>query len=199
MSNRCYLVGTNAPTIYPSFVNKPFEPEKDTYLASAGCIPLAWLLMFRPSDLVTATFEPEGEKIEVTAPIVRKAQAVDNLAAARSWVDPLFAANGGLGYHLDLFVEHLAGSDHQHITMEIEEIQALHRDGEVLDHLRACLAALEARDPSVKDELLWLSTVLAERRFVTLADAEEGRAEQEDRWNFFRLLGEGWGREAAWD
>lgn len=199
MSNRCYLVGTDAPTIYPSFVNKPFEPEKDTYLASAGCVPLAWLLLFRPGDLVTAAFEPEGEKIEVTAPIVRKEKAIANLSEARAWVDPLFVANGGLGYHLDLFVEHLAGSDHQHLTMEIEEIEALHDDGEVLGHLRACLTALEARDPRVKEELVWLSTVLVERRFVTLEDAQEGRAEKEDQWNFFRLLGEGWEREAAWD
>jgi hypothetical protein len=200
MSNRCYLVGTDERAIYPSFVfAKTFRPENDTYLASAGCIPLAWLLLFSQDDLVTKTLTPEGGAVTVTAPIAEREPALARLAARGPWVSGLFEANGGLAHHFELFTDHVRGGDHHFLTIELEEISGLHPEGEVEARLRRCLAALDARDVAVKDELVWLSTVMIERRFVTLEDAHAGRAERQDQWNYFRIMGEGWSRPAQWD
>jgi len=201
MSNRCYLVGSRERLIYPSFVYaQTFKPKEDTYLASSGCIPLAWLLLFRTQDFLTRTFEPpQGVAVTVTAPAVSRGEALERFAARRAWVSELFAANGGLDFHLGVFLEHLEKGDHDFLTMEIEEIEGLHAEGEVQRRLTACLDALDARNPAAKGELVELSTVMADRHFFSPAEAEAGGATKEDMWNFYRILGESWGRRADWD
>ena len=58
-------------------------------------------------------------------------------------------------------------------------------------------ALLDRRAPEVRERLASLSTVLLDQRFVTLEDAP--RAARPEQWNFFRLLGEGWGKPTPWD
>ncbi len=197
MSNRCYLAGATERTIYPSFVHaETFDPKVDTYLASAGCVPLAWLLLFRSIDLDTQTFTlADGDTLTVTAPVAARSAAIEILAARSGWVSELFAANGGLSHHLGLFRQELEAGTHGYLTIEMEEIEVLHKSGEVQRQLRACLDALDGRSSSATESLVWLSTVLAERPFHTLDQASA----KEDVWNFCRILGEGWLRRAVWE
>jgi hypothetical protein len=191
------LAGATERTIYPSFVHATtYDPKVDTYLASAGCIPLAWLLLFRRGDLETRTFTlADRTTVTVTAPVTARGAAIENLASRSVWVSELFAANGGLSHHLGLFREQLDAGTHGYFTVEMQEIEVLHEEGEVQRQLDACLDALDRRSASAKEGLVWLSTLLARPRFLTLDDASE----HEDLCNFYRILGEGWLRRAMWD
>ncbi len=84
------------------------------------------------------------------------------------------------------------------MSIELEEIAALAREPGAFDEeLRACLSLLDRRAPEVRERLAALSTVLLDQRFVTLEDAP--KATRQEQWNFFRLLGEGWGKPTPWD
>jgi hypothetical protein len=195
MANRGYLAGTNERIIYPSF-GDGYDAEVDTYLTTAGCIPLAWLLLFRTVDLETSEFTLEdGSTLTATAPVTSRTAAIHTLTSRTAWVSELFKANGGLSHHLGLFRQHLDSGPHDFLTIEMDEIEWLHEEDEVQRQLGACLDALDRRLPSVKESLVWLSTILVDRQFRTPDDASA----DEDRWNYYRILGGGFLRPAPWD
>ncbi|MBL8622886.1 MAG: hypothetical protein JNK64_16335 [Myxococcales bacterium] len=198
MSNRAYLTVTPWARIYPSFGDLAYQADAHTALASAGCVPLTWLALFSSADLTSQTF-PRKPPVTVEAPLAPTADAVARLRARRAWLQALFTDRGPIGYHIDLLLAHLATYDGAWISIELEEIAALHRDAAAWhQQLRAALTALDREDADAARPLLAeISTVMLDRRFVTLADAPA--ATREEQWNFFRLLGEGWARAAAWD
>ena len=56
MSNTAYLMATAPGVISPS-VRDGFTEETQILARSAGTVPLLWLAMFRPADLVNDTIE----------------------------------------------------------------------------------------------------------------------------------------------
>lgn len=198
VSNRAYLTVTPWERIYPSFGDLAFEPAAHTALASAGCVPLTWLALFAAGDLTTHTFD-RTPPLTVEAPLARAAVARERLRARRGALEAWFVDRGPIGYHVDLLLAHLAGYDGAWISIELDEIAGLARDRAAwFAQLRAALAALDRADGAAARPLLAeVSTVMLDQRFVMLADAPT--ATREERWNFFRLLGEGWARAAAWD
>jgi len=58
-------------------------------------------------------------------------------------------------------------------------------------YFRDILSRIEAEDDSVVAELLKLSTVDPAHRFITLEDALRGTFTEEEKRNFFFLLGDG--------
>jgi hypothetical protein len=201
MSNRCYLTITPYERIYPSAGDLAFELEQHTALASAGCVPLLWLAAFSASDLCTQTVPPargRSEALTLEAPLAKRSDALARLEERRSWLVGLYADRGDLTHHLDLLLEHLRTYDGMWISIELEEIAVLHRDPAAwYAELRRCLELLDRRDDSVRAPLAALSTVMLDERIVALGAAS--KATRKEQWNFFRVLGEGWGRPSPWD
>lgn len=201
MSNRAYLTVTPWERIYPSAGDLAFSPQAHTALASAGCVPLLWIAAFSEADLREHTFDPKPPQrpsaLTLRAPLAPTSAALERLLARKEWLASLYADRGALGYHVDLWLSHLRTYEGAWISIELEEIAALARPGAFDEELRACLSLLDRRAPEVRERLAALSTVLLDQRFVTLSDAP--KATRQEQWNFFRLLGEGWGKPTPWD
>ncbi|MGE0550261.1 MAG: hypothetical protein AB7O24_18990 [Kofleriaceae bacterium] len=198
MANRCFLVGAIDQTIY-----RRNEQDDHVYLAGAYSIPLAWLLLFRKSDLVTRTLEEGESSIEhsgdgpmtATAPLAPRGEALALLARRSAWISELFAVNQGLVHHLGLFQQYLAAGSHPYLTMELEEIEILHEEGDLQARLCRCLEALDARSESAKDDLVWLSAVMLQHGFPPITET----ATDDELANVSRLVGHGWVRPTPWD
>ncbi|MBE7452660.1 MAG: hypothetical protein HS111_28420 [Kofleriaceae bacterium] len=196
MSNRAYLTVTPWQRIYPSFGDLAFEPAQHTALSSAGCVPLTWLALFSAGDLASHAFP--GHPDPFSAPLAPTAAATARLRERRDWLAELYADRGPLAGHIDLLLAHLAPMDGAWISIELEEIAALQPEPAAWQRtLGEVLAALDRRDPEVRGPLAELATVMLDERFVALEEAST--ATRREQWNFFRLLGEGWARPAAWD
>lgn len=135
--------------------------------------------------------------LDLAAPCVPCADAWARLQARRAFANRLFTDNGGLDWHLDAFAAYLNGLPPQaYLSLDILELQYLEHDFERLPRqLAEVVTQLAAQDAAVKDGLLALSTVMTERRFLPWPEAD--RAEAEDRWNMYRLLGDA-PRPAPW-
>jgi hypothetical protein len=167
-------------------------------LASAGCIPLLWLPLFSETDLVAATFHDRKGSIEALAPLAEREAAISCLKSRGAMLNRWFAGSGGLTHHLELFLRYLEQQPGKYATLQVDEIQCLYPEGQFNELLQGCLRSLDAADPEAREYLVELSTVMPERRFITLADANAGACEPEDRWNFFRILGEGYLQAPPW-
>jgi hypothetical protein len=61
MSNESYLVVCDTPDIYPSREMSPEQTADRVVACDVQNVPLLWLAMFRPADLVSRTLEPERD------------------------------------------------------------------------------------------------------------------------------------------
>lgn len=201
MSNRCYLTITPYERIYPSAGDLSFSSEEHTALASAGCVPLLWLAAFSASDMRTQTIPPAGgraEALTMEALLTQTSAALARLEERREWLVALYRDRGDLSHHLGLLLEHLRTYDGAWMSIELDEIAVLHRDPAAwYEELRACFDLLDRRDDAARARLAAFSTVMLDERIVALDDAP--KATRKEQWNFFRVLGEGWGRPTPWD
>jgi hypothetical protein len=199
MANWAYLTVTDEPRIYPGFQNPLFDDAKSWILASAGCVPLLWLALFAESDLVQHEFSDRRGAILAFAPVAPRLMAVARLRVRAGFLNALFAANGGVAHHLDLFSDYVAKQDGRYITIQVDEIECLYEAGVFNQLLRAALRGLDASDPGAGNTLVQLSTIILERRFVTLAEANAGAYDPQDMSNYFRITGEGYVQTPPWE
>lgn len=198
MSNRAYLAVSDIERIYPGFQNETFDQRESWVLASAGCVPLLWLPLFTEGDLAAATFQDRHGPIEALAPLAELKAALARLRLRAPTLNRWFAASGGVAHHAELLLDYLGQQTGKYVTLQVDEIECLYAEGQFNELLRGCLRLLDAADSEAKDYLIELSTVMPERRFITLAEANEGTYDQEDQWNFFRILGEGYLKAPPW-
>jgi len=201
MSNNTFLCGSDYKIIYPAFSQKIkyseiYNSDEQTYLESAGCIPLLWILLFKSEDFVTETFITEEGNVTVSAPVVEREIAISRIRKDEEFVKSLFNDNGNLSYYIDLFVNHLESNPKfKYISLELQEIEWLYEEGYILELLKTTLNQLNNHDIKGKEGLIELTTVLIDREFRKLTD--EGN-EIQDFWNFFRIMGDGFIRETEW-
>lgn len=198
MANRCYLSCSDHDGIYPSFSLPDFNTEVQWVVHGAGCLPLIWLPMFTDGDLVSKEFSAEGQTFTETAPVVSRMLGVERLLSLRGFLNKLFRENGGLDHHIDVFAEFIKSMDGEYVTIELQEISWLYQAGEFQPLLRRCLTNMAAQSTEAKDALITLSTVIDGRRFLTLEETEDGNYEDEDMWNYFRIMGEPYIRNVPW-
>lgn len=198
MSNRSYLTTTNTGKIYPGFQNPAFNSEQDWILISGGCIPLLWLALFSDSDLTTREFVLQGKPYSATAPITERLLAINRLNERGVFLNQLFGASGSLEHHLSLFGDYLASCSGKFLTLECEEIACEYSAGQFDMWLRQCLLGLRLLDPGVRENLIRLSTVMSDRRFLTLAELTSRKAPKEDWWNYYRIMGDAYLRPVPW-
>ncbi|RGC69107.1 hypothetical protein C5N14_10100 [Micromonospora sp. MW-13] len=204
MANRCYLFVTDHEGICPDWADVPDIARQ--VLAEDVCgVPLLWLAMFRPGDLVTATFPADfddEEDVTVTAPLAPKQRALDQLDAALPVLARVFADEGPLDGHAALLRAGVAAMPGAFVTVNPYEIAVLDDERAWYDNLRAGLAGLDRPGGPQADR----------RCLADLAQLRPGRpfpparllldqldATDDDWWNHTRLLGSGFGRPAPWE
>jgi hypothetical protein len=188
MANRCFLTLSPEQVPYPSY-RRGFEEESQTLLTSAGCIPLMWIGLFEDGDLRSAELEnDDGEMELVTAPVASVDIGLHRLPGVTAFLNGVFGENGSLSYHAELLARYLQSFCGNFVTLEAEEISWLFDSRSTFDSLlREAIGGIRRRDSACVTALLELSTVIPTARFV---EYEEKSATDEERWNFFRVMGE---------
>jgi hypothetical protein len=153
---------------------------------------------FAVSDLQRRTFELRGQEVKAVAPLAERTVALERLESRRTLLNGWFAKNGGLDSYFDAFAQHLRALPGRHLSIELEEIEALHAQFDMPDILTQALARLDAGEETCLDLLIPLSTVLEDRKFLPL-DRVAASDAREDRWNVYRLIGGGWLLPTPWD
>lgn len=198
MSNRAYLTCCDHERIYPAFGDLSFEPRRDVVLACDGCVPLLWLALFAASDLRTHTFTLRGQDVSAVAPLAERTPAIARLRAREAFFNAQFAPNGGVGALLAPLVQHLEAQPGKFLSIELEEIEALHGAFDIPAVLTKALQLLDADDPKCLDLLVPLSTVIESRTFLAPEQAAASGV-REDLFNVYRLIGGGWVAPTPWD
>lgn len=206
MANRTYLFVGDHDGINPGW--RPGIPglEQQVLAEDVFCVPLLWLAMFRPADLVTTTFpldDPDDDDegpIEATAPLAPKERALAQLDAALPALHEIFDGAGRLDDHAALLRQGVQSMPGRFVTIELYEIAVLIDEETYYRDLRDALGGLDR--PGTKDRA----------RLTDLAQLREGRpfpparlvldgldAPVDDGWNHSRLLGVSFLRPVPWE
>ncbi|GAB3990393.1 hypothetical protein GCM10029978_118160 [Actinoallomurus acanthiterrae] len=207
MANRSYLLVGDYDGINPGWQGDIPGLQDQVLAEDVYCVPLLWLAMFRPADLVTATFSPEDEDdedgpIEATAPLAPKERALAQLDAALPALHRIFDGAGRLDDYAALLKEGVASMPGRSVTIELYEIAVLIDDERFYRDLRTALGSLDQPGDLAADRA----------RLTDLAQLREGRpfpparmlldgldAPADDEWNHTRLLGVGFLRPVPWE
>ncbi|GAA4637584.1 hypothetical protein GCM10023196_091960 [Actinoallomurus vinaceus] len=205
MANRSFLLVGDYDGINPGWRGDIPGLEHQVLAEDVYCVPLLWLAMFRPADLVTETFPPEDEEdgpIEATAPLAPKERALAQLDAALPALNRIFDGAGRLDDHAALLREGVASMPGRSVTIELYEIAVLIDDEQFYQNLRAGLGSLDQPGDLAADR----------SRLTDLAQLREGRpfpparlvldgldAPDDDDWNHTRLLGTCFLRPVPWE
>ncbi|MFB7476216.1 hypothetical protein [Kitasatospora sp. NPDC056184] len=224
MANSSYLCATDVASLYPSSQVPGFDPRGGVVAHDVSGVPLLWLALFRPADLVTGVFtideddldDDEDGEVEATAPLAAKDRALAQLDAALPVLNALFAAEGPLDGHAALLRQAVEKAPGAFVTIELEEIEGVwEEEGAFQPTLRAALACLDgpgggdvpdggtdpAADPAAdRARLVALSRLRPGRPFpparLLLDDLEAG---EDDYWNLVRLLGTTFDADVPWE
>ena len=196
MANRSYLFASDEHAAVPK--------DLEILANGAWCVPLLWLPMFVPEDLVRAK-EPtaDGGFIEMLTPIATVAKAIEQIHDAVPYLNALFRPEGALDKHVALIEDLLDGVGHEYVGIELSEIAGTidvksfnAKLVEVLTHL----ASGEPR-PEARALLAELSGVRLERRFLDPAvfKTPKNKATDDEAWNHGMLLGGSYARAVPWE
>ncbi|MFF2656183.1 hypothetical protein ACFVUH_02335 [Kitasatospora sp. NPDC058032] len=215
MANYAYLCTTEVASLYPSSQLKGFDPQGGVIAHDVSGVPLLWLAMFRPADLVTGVFtideddldDDEEAEVEATAPLVAKERALAQLDAALPVLNALFAAEGPLDTHAALLRQAVEQAPGAFVTIELDEIEGIwEEEGTFQPTLRAALAGLDggldgsARTAADRARLIELSRLRPGRPFPSARLIVDGlEAGDDDYWNLVRLLGTSFAAEVPWE
>lgn len=201
MANRCFLSCSDVPGIYPSLADSDFDAERSWVAHGAGCLPLLWLPLFEPASFVRKTFETEEGPCTVLAPVCDRGEALRRLSSRRAFLNSMFAANGGLDDHIDLYLQLIEASDGSWLTAEWDEVSRLHPASAFDEMVVQCVNQLDREDAGAREGLLHLSTVDGARPFVapSLVQVAGATLPDVDVWNLFRILGESYIRRVPWE
>jgi hypothetical protein len=201
--------------IYPSVADPSYDPDTDTIATDVEAVPLLWLALFRPGDLLAQTIhleadEDEGEDaedIDVEAPVASRNDALRALEGAVPVLNALFEPEGSLDAYAKYLARAVADAPGEFVTIEMSEISSLYSsDEEFFSLLREALAVMAgARPPGARDLLVRLANLRPGRRFPPADMLLTGQsAEDDDFWNHCRILGAGEreggiGRPVPWE
>jgi len=198
MSWWCHLFSTDFDGIYPGQQYEDFKDTEHIVLLSGECIPLLWLFMFEEQDIRTASLTCRDQSVaEFLAPVVSRHVALDRLSDKARFMDELFQSEGGLAHHRQLFSDYLSKCSGKHCTIDLEELEVFYGQRQIRALLFEALAFLQEKSPLAKTPLKELATIIPNRRFMTLEDAAHG-CEDEDWWNYFRIMGGSYCHEVPW-
>jgi len=208
MSNLAYLCSSDFDRIYPSFGNPDYDVRDHTVACCVDGVPLLWIALFRPSDLREADFEVKGpdartETLHAWAPFALKEKAIDQLKEAIPVLHCVFQGWGTLDEHAELLEEALRDAEGSFVTVQLDEAEALHEEGEFrrrFEHVLRHLAAPSESDAEARGDFIELACLEREGGFPP-ADAflEDTELREEEDWNLAHLLGTGHFRPVPWE
>lgn len=164
-------------------------------------VPLLWIALFSERNLHADTedafraseMSTSCSLISCTAGI---GEAVALMHARLSFLSALYAVEGDLTHHIDLFGRYLASLGDGVVGLDITELAANGGNPSALE-LRRLLSRLDLGDPGVREQLDAWSTLQPGVRLITL---EQGRGcSAEEMHNYFRVMGSGYSGDAPWD
>src|SRR5262249_29046416 len=152
---------------YPSYGDRPYVARKQTIASETYCVPLLWLALFRPADLVQRTFTEDGRALVAEAPLCARKRAIGQLNAAVPYLEELFFDCGPLDEFGARFRKALEPLRYRSLTIELEEIACMAHSGqEFYDPLRAALAGIGSDySPGAGERFVSLAQFFKLRRF----------------------------------
>ncbi|MDN3355779.1 hypothetical protein [Actinomadura sp. DC4] len=205
MANRSYLFVGDHEGINPGWRAGVPDLGQQVLAEDVYCVPLLWLAMFRPADLVTTTFPPEDPDddegpIEATAPLAPKGRALAQLDAALPSLHEIFDGAGRLDDHAALLRQGVEEMPGRFVTIELYEIAVLIDERTFYRDLRAALGGLDRPGPPGRARLADLAQLREGRPFPPARLVLDGLdASDDDCWNHSRLLGVSFLRPVPWE
>ncbi len=214
MANWAYLNRCDSDQIYPMFEDNRYDRAKHTLIAAAGGLPLMWWFLLAPEDLKTKVFTVEvperaltldeqldekkvrmkKEEFEETAPLALATTALARLHDRKEMMNEWYRANGGLDHHFNFFTTHLSAHEGKYLSIDWEEVKAIHR-GFMVD-AKKILQLIVAKDAAAKPMLARLSTIMEDRKFLPRQKLKDYN---EDWWNYARIMGESYILKTPWN
>lgn len=209
MSNMTYLCGTNDEKIYPS-MRSSFKEEQQVISAAKYSLPIMWVLLFEDSDVVEATVTKDDDNLDLFAPLASKEKALGLFDKNAARISKLFDASRFEGYR-SLFRKEIERMPFQFVTIELDELDGMERDGELRTRLTSLYSELECasqrssvakwlgRPPKLLQQLCHLSGYTSKRGLpeaeCLIKENHSGR-ELENHWS---MLGFNWQKATTWD
>ena len=207
MANYAYLCATDLASTYPSFVDEDYDSDVQTVACDVYCIPLVWLALFRPQDLLQKVFSVDGVDVPTEAPLVERTVALRQLRAALPYMNEVFSSEGPLDAYFDLFEQAVLEVDAKYLTVQLDEIACLYpseqafydKFGQALSHIDQQMVA------GAKPLFAEIANIRLGRPFPAARLILDGMAgEADDFWNHCRILGAGAdnagiGRATPWE
>ncbi len=165
MANYSYLCCCDRDETYPSLHEPGYDPARRTVACDVGGIPLLWLAMFRPCDLKAAPVGTnDGESGASRAPLAKKPVALSRLKS-RPVLDRLFVQYGPLERHAELLSRAVEETPGRYVTIELDEIAALHDQESYQARLLRALTIL-SKGPAAADRMRPAPLAIRSRRLV---------------------------------
>jgi hypothetical protein len=204
MPNKAWLTTAATRTTFPRLQELGYTPELHTIAGAAWGIPLLWLPLFRPCDLLVEEVTVEGgATYRDPAPVVETAVALTRLAGSVARLNAVFREQGPLDRHAALLREAIASTSRPFVTLEPEEIAWMGDPRDFYGRLERAFACFDERDtPQGRKDLLYVTPTVSEENLPFPApdgffDRADYEIEEAEMIHF--LLGEAWVRPLPWD
>lgn len=190
MSSYSHLCCGLRREIYPSLQEGDYTPEEQTVADAVSRVPLLWLCLFRPDDLVEqdVKFSFAGGKTAtetVRAPVVERKLIKQRLKEAVPRVESQFPRCGSLRGHAAKLREaiDLVHEAYRFVTIEYQEVADVAGSARWDATIRSVLEYLGGENiPDARERLLDAADLDDIRRFVPLRRLLEDDDVDEDDW-----------------
>ena len=187
------------PQPYPSVREPSYDPGTRTVAASVGCVPLLWLAGFESSDVVRDHLKASsGELLPIVAAVVGTSHYLERLQrGANRLARALGAAESALLQHAEMLGQAVrtASFADSFISMELDEICALHREGHT-GFERDLADAISGSPQAIERICEWKGHKLPP---ADLLLADDDGVRKGDVISLDRLLGHAHGRNVPWE
>ncbi len=204
MGNKAWLTTAATRQTFPSLQEPGYDAARHTVACCTWGIPLLWLPLFRPSDLLVEEVTVEGGKTyRDPAPVVETPRALQRLASAVAPLDAVFREQGSVGRYAAMLQEAIASTARPFVTLEAQELAWSGEPEEFSRRVERALAYFDRPDSREgRDDLLYLTPTVSEPDMPFPAPeavwaGEDSGVEAVEMLGF--LVGEGWVRPVPWE
>lgn len=204
MGNKAWLTTAARRQTFPRLQEPGYDPARHTVACCTWGIPLLWLPLFRPADLLMEDVTVEGGRTyRDPAPVAETAVALARLAEAVPRLNALFPGQGPLDRYAALLREAVASTGRPFLTLEAEQLAWMGEPNAYYRRLGRALAYFdEPETPQGRDDLLYLTPTVSEPDLPfpdPQAVWENDGPDVEDLELLGFLLGERWERPVPWE
>lgn len=204
MPNKVWLTTAATRITFPRLQEPGYKPELHTVAGAAWGIPLLWLPLFRPCDLLVEDVTVEGGRVyRDPVPVVDTTLALTRLADSVVRLNAVFRKQGPLNRHATLLAQAIESTGRPFVTLEPEAVAWMDDAKAFYERLKRSLAYFERPDtPRGRQDLMQLTPTVSEEDMPFPApdaffDRKDFEVEEAEMIHF--LLGEAWLRPLPWD